>query len=237
MRKAIISDIHGNLPALKRVLKDIDSQNIDAIYNLGDIFGCKNPEADAACLDILMDRVTVNVMGNKDLEVLLNEQTLLGTDADRETIFQTHHILLGTSSQQKKRWDFLNCIPYVYFESNKIMYFHGSPLDPLQGLLARHDVHDTKRMDLEFCMIHYLGFHGHTHSPEVISSEKVYLEPENKLHPSWIFPKAPEKPIKYFIGVGSVGDPRGWETHLAYAILEETEDAFHLQFRLLEPLS
>ena len=34
---AIISDIHGNLVALKSVLDDINSRGIDKIYCLGDL--------------------------------------------------------------------------------------------------------------------------------------------------------------------------------------------------------
>lgn len=37
MRIALISDIHGNLPALEAVLADIDSKNVDRIICLGDI--------------------------------------------------------------------------------------------------------------------------------------------------------------------------------------------------------
>ena len=37
MKIAIISDIHGNLEALKSVLNDIKNRNIDKIYCLGDI--------------------------------------------------------------------------------------------------------------------------------------------------------------------------------------------------------
>ena len=36
---AIISDIHGNLEALKSVLIDIKKENINNIYCLGDIIG------------------------------------------------------------------------------------------------------------------------------------------------------------------------------------------------------
>jgi predicted phosphodiesterase len=36
MRLAVISDIHGNLPALEAVLADIDERGADAIVNLGD---------------------------------------------------------------------------------------------------------------------------------------------------------------------------------------------------------
>ncbi|MGN6541516.1 MAG: metallophosphoesterase family protein [Ginsengibacter sp.] len=37
MRIAVISDIHANLPALEEVLKALRSQNVDAVYCLGDV--------------------------------------------------------------------------------------------------------------------------------------------------------------------------------------------------------
>ena len=40
MRYALISDIHGNLPALEAVLADIDArESVDAVYHLGDLGG------------------------------------------------------------------------------------------------------------------------------------------------------------------------------------------------------
>ena len=40
MRYALISDIHGNLPALEAVLADIDvRERVDAVYHLGDLGG------------------------------------------------------------------------------------------------------------------------------------------------------------------------------------------------------
>lgn len=39
MRSAVFSDIHGNLPALEAVLSDIPSQQVDAVYCLGDLVG------------------------------------------------------------------------------------------------------------------------------------------------------------------------------------------------------
>ena len=36
---AIISDIHGNMPALEAVLKDITNKDIETIFRLGDLAG------------------------------------------------------------------------------------------------------------------------------------------------------------------------------------------------------
>ena len=39
LKRAIISDIHANLPALEAVLGDIEKRDVDSIYCLGDVIG------------------------------------------------------------------------------------------------------------------------------------------------------------------------------------------------------
>ena len=39
MRIALFSDIHANLPALKSFFQDVETQDVDAIYCLGDLVG------------------------------------------------------------------------------------------------------------------------------------------------------------------------------------------------------
>ena len=39
MRLAVISDIHGNLPAVEAVLADIAARDVDAVCHLGDLVG------------------------------------------------------------------------------------------------------------------------------------------------------------------------------------------------------
>lgn len=39
MKIAILSDIHGNLPALQAVLAEIDVRGVDQIINVGDTLG------------------------------------------------------------------------------------------------------------------------------------------------------------------------------------------------------
>ena len=64
MKRAIISDIHGNLEALQTVLAHIADQQVDEIYCLGDIVGYgPNP---CECLDHVMDNCKVVLLGNHD---------------------------------------------------------------------------------------------------------------------------------------------------------------------------
>ncbi len=39
MKIALLSDIHGNLPAFEAFLADLDSRQPDAVYCLGDLIG------------------------------------------------------------------------------------------------------------------------------------------------------------------------------------------------------
>jgi protein phosphatase len=61
---AIISDIHGNITALKAVLEDISKKGINRIFCLGDIIG-KGPFPQVA-VDIIRDKCEKVVRGNWD---------------------------------------------------------------------------------------------------------------------------------------------------------------------------
>lgn len=66
MRFAVITDIHGNAPALKAVLEEIDGrQNIDHIYCLGDMIAI-GPDSNEV-LEMLFSRLDVSMItGNHD---------------------------------------------------------------------------------------------------------------------------------------------------------------------------
>ncbi|MDP3427044.1 MAG: metallophosphoesterase family protein, partial [Humidesulfovibrio sp.] len=61
---AVISDVHGNLEALKAVLADIDAQGAGTILNLGDMVGY-GPEPEA-CVTLLRARGVPTVLGNHE---------------------------------------------------------------------------------------------------------------------------------------------------------------------------
>ena len=65
MRIAVFSDIHGNLPALESILKDIKTNNINRVICLGDVIGI-GPEP-KACLDLIMKNNIEMVLGNHEL--------------------------------------------------------------------------------------------------------------------------------------------------------------------------
>ena len=68
MKIAIISDIHGNLPALQAVLGEIDRAGVDHIINVGDTLG--GPLESARTADLLMARGIAMIAGNHERQLL-----------------------------------------------------------------------------------------------------------------------------------------------------------------------
>ena len=67
MKRAIISDIHGNLTALNAVMEDIAAQGVTEIFCLGDVVGYgPNPRE---CLDEVM-KFDLCILGNHDQAAL-----------------------------------------------------------------------------------------------------------------------------------------------------------------------
>src|SRR5512144_3082588 len=67
-RIALLSDIHGNAPALRRVLEDVAATGCERVFVLGDII---NGVAPHACLDLLrtVDNL-VCLQGNAEMYTL-----------------------------------------------------------------------------------------------------------------------------------------------------------------------
>ena len=61
---AVVSDIHGNLPALRAVLGQIDRLGCDRIISLGDVTGYYAQPS--ACISLLAERGAIQLLGNHD---------------------------------------------------------------------------------------------------------------------------------------------------------------------------
>jgi predicted phosphodiesterase len=67
MRIALLSDVHGNLPAFEAVLADVDSEEVDEIWCLGDLVGYgAQPDA---CVELARQRCELCLAGNHDMVV------------------------------------------------------------------------------------------------------------------------------------------------------------------------
>lgn len=68
MRIALVSDIHGNLPALQAVVRDIDRRGVDAVINLGD--SLSGPLLPLETAQFLMAQDWEHLAGNHERQVL-----------------------------------------------------------------------------------------------------------------------------------------------------------------------
>lgn len=75
-RLAILSDIHGNLPALEAVVADAEAQHVDGFLNLGDTLS--GPLWPAETADYLMARDWPTIAGNHERQLLTLPRERMG---------------------------------------------------------------------------------------------------------------------------------------------------------------
>ena len=67
MRIALLSDVHGNLPAFEAVLGDVEERGVEEVWCLGDLVGYgAQPDG---CVQLARDRCDLSLAGNHDLVV------------------------------------------------------------------------------------------------------------------------------------------------------------------------
>ncbi len=216
MRRALISDIHANLEALLAVLAHIDTQSVDQIICLGDIIGY-GPDP-AACLDIVMDRSDLAILGNHDQAALFDPAGF--NPVALRAIFWTRDQLETSQGADpeamERRWDFLGELPRRHDEGD-FLFVHGSPRDPTNEYVFPEHIYDRDRMANLFQRVQKYCFQGHTHIPGVFTEGGSFLPPDEI---DYVYPLGREKAM---INVGSVGQPRDEDPRSCYCVLDQQE--------------
>ncbi len=217
MKRAIVSDIHGNLEALEAVQADMAAQGVDSVYCLGDIVGYgPNPRE---CIDRVMG-YQLSILGNHDQGALYDPEGF-SSGAER-AIFWTRDQLemdSGNPAQQAKRWEFLSELPRTHREG-RFTYVHGSVRNPLSEYVFPEDVHNFRKLEKIFALIERYAFQGHTHVPGVFTEDGRFLSPDE------IASRYPLPGHKIMVNVGSVGQPRDGDPRACYVILSDEQVEF-----------
>lgn len=114
-RIAILSDVHGNITALRAVIRDIERRGIKKIYCLGDrVIKCANPDK---VVDLLRKKCEVILIGNCD-EIVCRPGIEYGRFWSRDII-----------GEERARFLY-NCpISYEFYMSGHLVrLFHASPI-------------------------------------------------------------------------------------------------------------
>ncbi|MGL4656680.1 MAG: metallophosphoesterase family protein [Sarcina sp.] len=123
MRIAIISDIHGNLYSLLRVLEDIDSQDVDAVVCLGDLVGY-GPHPNEV-IAMIRKRKIICLKGNYDASVVDNDFTYI-----RRTTTNDFSLPWTVEELRASNIYYLANLPTeltMNICGRKIRFVHGSP--------------------------------------------------------------------------------------------------------------
>ena len=119
---AIISDIHGNLEALKSVLKDIKERNIDKIVCLGDIIAKGSNQHE--CIELIKNNCNVILQGNCD------KYFTSDIDLSHKTDKEIKRIKWNKSKLTQEDAKYLSELPYCfefYMSGRLIRLFHATP--------------------------------------------------------------------------------------------------------------
>jgi len=194
VRRAIVSDIHGNLEALHRVLEDAKGQDCEQIVCLGDIVGY-GPDPQA-CVDIVKG-FDACILGNHDLAALFDPEGFSNA-AEQAILWTRRQIEAGDTPQ-----------------ACPLLFVHGSVRNPINEYVFPEDIYNRRKMEKLFSMVQRTCFQGHTHVPGVFTSNMTFLKPEDI---DFRYRLSDEKSM---INVGSVGQPRDGNWRSCYVILEE----------------
>ncbi|MFM9024194.1 MAG: metallophosphoesterase family protein [Planctomycetaceae bacterium] len=228
MKRAIISDIHGNLEAFHAVLEDIDRERVDAIDCLGDVVGYgPNP---CECVKLVRDRCRLVLLGNHDQGALFDPDGF-NSGAERAIRWTRMQLELHDRLPRNARamlTDFLGELPRSHTEGD-LLFVHGSARRPLDEYVFPEDIYDPLKISHIFELVGRYCFQGHTHIPGVFTTGPEFLAPTVPTGEREAVVELPRH--KAMINVGSVGQPRDGDNRACYAILEDDQ---RVRFRRIE---
>lgn len=165
---SIISDIHGNLEALNRVLEKIDS---DMILCCGDIVGYYSWPNE--CIEKIQRIKAISVIGNHDLACVTQNTDEFNLYA-KKTIKWTMKVI------KDKNLEFLKLLkPKIKLQvcNKDIMLVHGSPRSPMKEYIFPETPDSTFKSFIKNETVDILVM-GHTHVPFVKKfGDKLVLNP------------------------------------------------------------
>lgn len=216
MRLAIISDLHSNREALEAVFADIRRRGVTDLVCLGDVIGYgPDPEF---CVDLVRGHARWCLMGNHD-EALFRDASDFNPHA-RGAIAYTKKRMQPrwwSSSETRARWKWLRSLPLKQREG-RFLFVHGSPRDPVREyVLSTDGILQPDKLRAIFDSFDGIGVAGHTHQPGIHDESLRFRALDGAAELTLPL----EEGRRYFINVGSTGQPRDGDSRACYAILED----------------
>jgi len=202
-RVAVVSDIHGNLHALRAVLEAIAGEEVDAIWCLGDLVGY-GPRPNECCAEVER-AAALCLVGNHDLGVLgrIPLEDFSDDAADAARWSQT--VLTAEARQYLERLASLAA-------ADGIELFHASPRDPVWEYILGDEA-ARAAFALTSAPLVLVG-HSHVALAFVFEDGSV----EGTLAPDGAEIDLSSR--RWLLNPGSVGQPRDGDPRAAYLVLD-----------------
>jgi predicted phosphodiesterase len=224
MRVALVSDIHGNRPALRAVAAAIETAGADLVLNLGDI--ASGPLWPRETVAWLAERGWPAIAGNHERQALAATPSRRPDDGDDA-------FTAAELGPAERAW--LAALPAAMRACDgEIHAFHGIPGDDLRGLLetvtpghapgadpgvraATDDEITTRLAGLRAPVL----VCGHTHTPRVrrLGDGTLIVNPGSVGRPAY----AHDQPHRHIVEAGT--------PHARWALLERRASGWHAELR------
>jgi predicted phosphodiesterase len=202
MRFAIFSDIHANLEAFEAALADARERKCTHFVCLGDVVGYNaNPRE---CIERVRELDCPVVKGNHDEETTLSASSERFNELAERAIQWTRDNL----TDQDKEW--LRSLP-LQKRVQDFTIVHATLDTPGQWGYVFNSLDAAASFTYQRTTI---CFFGHTHVPMVFIRGQSGVRQERREHTRI------EHGRKYFINVGSVGQPRDGNWRAAYCVYD-----------------
>lgn len=208
VKRAYISDVHGNLSALEATLEAIEAEGIDYIAFLGDAVGY-GPRPNE-CVALLDQTVAVSLMGNHDYAAIGSLNIDNFNDYARESMMVTRAALtdqtLATIAEYRQ----------VHVDEPYHLV-HSSPDEPLAWnyiVSLQEAISQFDHFQSTFCII------GHSHKPMLVVSR-----PGGSFSERADLTAKMTEDHRYMVNVGSVGQPRDGNPAACYLVIDEEENS------------
>ena len=199
---AILSDIHGNLFALKEVINSFN--DVDSIILLGDLidYGMQSNEVVEFIEDSLSSKIICNIWGNHEKAILTKNFNHFSSKRGVESAEYTE-LQLSKDTKEYLNNDLIHDGRYEFeIDGNAVLAIHGSLNDYYWKAIFSDNLNGDYSM-------YDIVLSGHSHYPHVF--QKFY-QVDN--------PEMRNKKSVLFINPGSVGQPRNHNPNAQYAILD-----------------
>ncbi|MEO3690961.1 metallophosphoesterase family protein [Roseateles paludis] len=161
LRLALVSDIHGNLPALVAVMADIQRQGVDQVIQLGDM--ASGPLLPRETVDLLRAQPWIHLRGNHERQVY-DYKPSPGGASDAHAVAEL----------RPDQLDWFRSLPHCLAVSDELLACHATPHSDLhylletvtpQGLRAATQDEIAQRLGDVRCPVIACG---HSHLPRVV---------------------------------------------------------------------